>query len=280
MLGATAALVVMNSAAKLLREDGFGTGEIIFYRTAPGLVWLWLDLRRRQLSLRPVRGDLVFLRSAFGIAAMAANFYAVRALALVQNQVLHLLQPIFVALFAPLVLRERLRLPVLVALALAATGALVVLAPQGDLSTLPVMPALVGLAAAIFSALAHVTIRKTAGTEAPEVVVFHFALSAALVGLGWGLAVGDFQVGHLSAKNLALMAATALFGTFGQLWMTRAYGQAPASMIAMVAYAAIPLSLGVDILLWDADTGLSALAGAGLMVVAGWILARPQPGQP
>lgn len=288
MLGATAALVVMNTAAKLLREDGFGTGEIIFYRTVPGLVWLWLDLRRRQLSLRPVRGDLVFLRSAFGVLAMAANFYAVRALALVQSQVLHLMQPVFVALFAPLVLRERLRLPVLMALGLAATGALVVLAPQGDLSTLPVVPALVGLASAVFSALAHVTIRKTVATEAPELVVFHFALAAALVGLGWGVVVGDFQLGHLSAMNLVLVATTALFGTLGQLWMTRAYGQAPASEIAMVAYAAIPMSLGVDILLWDAHAGISALGGAGLMVVAGWMIARkpreqispPQPGQP
>ena len=239
MLGATAALVVMNSCAKLLREDGFGTGEIIFYRTTPGLVWLWLELRRRRVPLRPVRGDLVLLRSGFGVAAMAANFFAVRALTIVQNQVLHLLQPVFVALFAPFVLRERLRPAALVALGLAISGSLCVLAPQGDLSALPVLPAIVGLASAIFSALAHVTIRKTSATEAPEVVVLHFALYAALTGLVWGLWAGDFQLRHLSPANLGLIVGTALFGTLGQLWMTRAYGQAPASTIAMVRSAAL-----------------------------------------
>lgn len=290
MLGATAALVVMNTQVKLLREDDFSTAEIIFFRTAPGLPWLWLELRRRQVSLRPVRRDLVVLRCLFGIAAMAATFYAVRNLAMLQNQVLHLMQPVFVAVFAPFVLRERMRRPVLAALALAATGAFVVLLPQGDLSALPVVPAAVGLSAAIFSALAHVTIRKTATTEAPEVVVFHFALSASVVGLGWGLAVGDFQLGHLSGVHVALLLGTALCGTLGQLWMTRAYGHAPAATIAMVAYAAIPLSLVVDVILWDARIGLSALAGSALMIVAGWLLARtartpkaksdPQPGQP
>jgi drug/metabolite transporter (DMT)-like permease len=167
----------------------------------------------------------------------------------------------------------------------AATGAFLVLAPAGDLSTLPLIPALVGVAAAIFSALAHVTIRKTSATEAPEVVVFHFALHAAIVALAWGLAAGEFQLAHLSAKSLALIAGTALFGTLGQLWMTRAYGLAAAARIAMVTYAAIPLSLAADILLWGAHAAAGSLAGAGLLVVAGWLLTRKpseptQPGQP
>ncbi|MFZ6185797.1 DMT family transporter [Nannocystis pusilla] len=285
MLGAVAALVAMNACAKVLREDGFSTAELILYRTTPGLLWIWLELRRRQLSLRPVRGDLVALRSLFGIAAMAATFYAVRALTLVQHQTLHLLQPVFVALFAPLVLRERMHRLVLLALVFAASGAFFVLAPLGDLSALPPMPALAGVAAAVFSALAHVTIRKTSETEAPELVVFHFASLAAIAGLVWGLAHGDFQPGHLTRKNLALIGSTAMFGTCGQLWMTRAYGLAPASSIAMVAYAAIPLGLGVDILFWNAHAPASALVGAALLVVAGYLLTRKptgasQPGRP
>jgi drug/metabolite transporter (DMT)-like permease len=275
----------MNSCAKVLREDGFSTAEIIFYRTAPGLVWLWAEVRRRGRSLRPVRADLVALRSGLGLAAMAANFFAVRALTLVQHQVLHLLQPVFVALFAPLILRERMHQLVALALALAVAGAFFVLAPGGDLSVLPLVPAIVGVTAAIFSALAHVTIRKTSETEAPELVVFHFALLAALAGLAWGLAHDDFRLEHLSRNNLALLAGTALFGTLGQLWMTRAYGLAPASRVAMVAYASIPLSLGFDIVVWDAPAPITGLAGAALLVAAGYLIARKpadaaQPGQP
>lgn len=284
MLAATAAVVAMNACAKLLREDGLSTAEIIFYRTTPGLLWIWADVRRRRRSLRPVRLDLVGLRSAFGIAAMAANFYAVQALALIQIQTLFLLQPVFVALFAPFILRERLHRLVLVALTLAASGAFLVLAPRGDLSNLPVIPALVGIGAAVFSALAHVTIRKTSATEAPEVVVFHFALHASIVGLAWGLLHGDFQLLHLSPTNLGLIAGTTLFGTLGQLWMTRAYGLAPASQVAMVAYAAIPLSLAADLALWGAHAAVESLAGAVLLVAAGYLITRrpapAQPGQP
>lgn len=284
MLGATAAIVAMNSCAKLLREDGFSTAEIIFYRTTPGLLWLWLELRHRRVSLRPVRSDLVLLRSLFGVIAMAANFYAVHTLALVQNQVLHLMQPVFVAMFAPLVLRERLHQLAFVALVLGASGALLVLAPQGDLSALPLIPALVGLAGAVSSALAHVTIRKTSATEAPEVVVFHFALHASLLGLLWGISSGELRLANVASPgHLALVAGTAFFGTLGQLLMTRAYGQAPASVIAIVAYAAIPLSLLLDLLLWSAPFGLVSVAGAALMIAAGFVLTRTpaaQVGQP
>jgi drug/metabolite transporter (DMT)-like permease len=280
MLGATAAIVVMNSCAKLLREDGFSTAEIIFYRTAPGLLWIWLELRRRGRSLRPVRTDLVVARSLFGVAAMAANFYTVRMLALVQNQVLHLLQPVFVAMIAPLVLRERLHRMTFVALVFGATGALLVLAPQGDLSTLPLVPALIGIGGALSSALAHVTIRKTSATEAPEVVVFHFALLASVLGLLWAISSGELQLAHLASTwHLALVAGTAFFGTLGQLLMTRAYGQAPASMIAMVAYAAIPLSLSLDLLLWSVPVGLISLVCAVLMIAAGYVLSRTPANQ-
>lgn len=283
MLGATAALVAMNSCAKLLREDGFSTAEIIVYRTTPGAVWIWLELRRRHQSLRPVRRDLVLLRSGFGIAAMAANFYAVHALTLVQNQALHLLQPVFVALFAPLLLRERLSAVVFLALVTGIGGSLLVLVPQGDLSSLPLVPALIGASAAISSALAHVTIRKTSETESAEVVVFHFALHAGLFGLVWGISSGDLQLHRLTLESLLMAGSMALLGTLGQLWMTRAYGLAPASLVAMVAYAAIPIGLGVDAVLWDAQAELVSLLGASLLVLAGWLIAHKpaaQPGQP
>lgn len=283
MLGATASLVAMNSCAKLLREDGFSTAEIIFYRTTPGVMWLWLDLRRRRRPLRPVRRDLVLLRSGLGIAAMAANFYAVRALNLVQHQALHLLQPVFVALFAPLLLRERLHGVVLLALVFAVSGSLLVLAPQGEISSLPLVPAMVGASGAISSALAHVTIRKTSETEAAEVVVLHFALHASLFGLLWGISSGDFQLRRFTLETLLMAGSTATFGTLGQLWMTRAYGLAPASRVALVGYAAIPLSLGVDVTVWGTHVELVSLLGAGVLAFAGYLLARKpaaQPGQP
>jgi drug/metabolite transporter (DMT)-like permease len=277
----------MSICVKLLRQAGLSTAEVIFFRTGPGLLWLWYELRvRRRLDLRPHRRDLVYLRSLFGVAAMATSFFAVQALSLVQHNVLALLQPVFVALLAPLLLRERLHAIVLLSLVLAASGALLVIAPGAEFTVVPLVPALIGVASALLSALAHMMIRRTAASEHPEVVVFHFALHASLFGLLWSLGAGE--LGRLfalvSPATLLPLLGVAILGVLGQLAMTRAYGHAPATLVSIVAYVGIPMSLVADLLLWDAHAGLSAALGSLLMVAAGLLLARspraPKPAQP
>jgi drug/metabolite transporter (DMT)-like permease len=301
MLVATAAFVGMSVCVKVLRQAGLSTAEVIFFRTGPGLLCLWYELRiRRHLELRPHRRDLVYLRSLFGIGAMATGFYAVQALSLVQYNVLSLLQPVFVALLAPLLLRERLHALVLVSLVLAASGALLVIAPGAEFTVVPLVPAVLGAASALLSALAHMMIRRTAAFEHPEVVVFHFALHCTVFGLLWSLGAGE--LGRLfalvSSTTLLPLVGVAALGVLGQLTMTRAYGHAPATLVSIVAYVGIPMSLAADLVLWDAHAGWSAALGALLMVAAGLLLSRspgtpraapqtplavlaqPQPGQP
>ena len=277
MVLATAAFVGMSICVKLLRQAGLSTAEVIFFRTGPGLLWLWYELRvRRPIELRPNRRDLVYLRSLFGIGAMATSFFAVQALSLVQHNVLSLLQPVFVALLAPLLLRERLHALVLVALVLAGGGALLVIAPGAAISAVPMVPAWLGIASAFLSALAHMMIRRTAASEHPEVVVFHFAAHATLFGLLWSISAGE--LGRLfalvSLATLLPLVGLAVLGVLGQLTMTRAYGHAPATLVAIVAYVGIPMSLAADLLLWNASAGLSSALGALLMVGAGVLLTR------
>jgi drug/metabolite transporter (DMT)-like permease len=284
MLAATAAFVGMSMCVKLLREAGLSTAEVIFFRTGPGLLWLWWTLRVRHQSLRPVRRDLVYLRSVLGIAAMATSFYAVQSLTLVQHNVLGLLQPVFIALLAPLLLAEPMRRIVVAALVLAGGGALLVLAPGADLGVVPLLPACFGVASALLSAGAHMVIRRSMATESAEVVVFHFAVHATVFGMLWGISQGDFfarVAEHVSGATLLPLLGLALLGVLGQLAMTRAYAHAPASLVAIVAYAGIPMSIAGDVLLWGAHPALASAVGVVLMIAAGFLLTRrSQPGHP
>ena len=279
MFAATAAFVAMSVCVKLLREGGTGTAEVIFFRSAPGLLWLWFDLRvRRKVDLRPHRRDLVYARSLFGVASMATSFYVVQQLTLVQHNILGLLQPVFIALLAPLLLRERMHALVMVALVLAAAGAAMVLSPglDADVRGVALVPALISIASALLSALAHMMIRATARSEAPEVVVFHFAAHSSLFGLLWSLGAGELLAlfDRVSPQTLAPLAGLALFGVLGQIAMTRAYAHAPAALVAIVAYVGIPMSLLADLVLWDARAGVISMLGALMMVAAGLLLTR------
>lgn len=275
MLAAALAFAMMSACVKALRTAGFGTAELMFYRTALSLPVLWWALRIRGAPLRPGRWEVIALRSLFGISAMAATFFAVRALTLVQHTVLHLLQPIFVAALAPLLLRERLHWGTAAALALAGFGAALVVLPGAgaELAAPPAIPAMVAIAAALFSSLAHLTVRTSASSEPSERVVFHFHLHAALVGLAWALTTdGLTPIAGLASAGLLLAIGT--LGTIGQVLMTSAYHHDQAARIAMVGYAGIPASIALDAIFWQAEAGAHALAGALLMIGAGALLSR------
>jgi drug/metabolite transporter (DMT)-like permease len=220
----------------------------------------------------------VVTRSLYGVAAMTLYFYCLRALTMIEYTVLHLLQPVLIAVLAPAMLREHLRRHALLALIVALLGALIVLRPDRAMrADLPLLAVLAGMAAALLSALAHITVRKALSQDSAECVVFWFAAVVSGCALLAGLSQGEFRelpsgLGLLEAGWK--IAGVAGFGLAGQLLMTRAYGKGSAPVIAMVAYAAIPMAIGVDLLSWRVLPSASAVVGSLLMVGAGVLLVR------
>ena len=278
MFLATLCFLVMSAFVKILREDGMGTSEVMVWRMAPSIPVIWLELRLRGQKLRPKVPTVLFWRSFFGLVAMAGYFYALRALTMIENAVLFLLQPVFVAVFSPVFLDERLRRSALLALVIALAGALLAIRPDQALRlNLPLLPFLVGMGAAMCSACAHMLVRKATAKDSPELVVFWFTVSASAAAVALALAVGELRglpegLGMIEAA--LKITAMAGCGLGGQLLMTRAYGRASAPMVAMISYANIPLSVLVDLLVWGLTPGLDAIIGSALMIGAGLLLVR------
>ena len=275
MFGASAAFVVMQAVVKHAREVGLDTTETMFFRTAPGLPLLWWSLRQRGQGLMPARPKDVLVRSVLGSLAMSTNFTAMRWLSLAQFSTLGLSQPVFVALAAPLLLGERLNRHAWIAMACAISGALVLIAPGLEADSLALVPALLAVASALFSAFAHIWVRKATEHDPPDRVVFHFAALVAIVSLIVGLSRGYFTAipQGLSGRELAwIVLGMAGFGTLGQVLMTRAHVHGDAPTVAMVGYASIGLSMLADVILFQIWPAHSAYAGAFLMIGAGGIL--------
>lgn len=280
MLLATALFAGMFAFVKILREDGFSTVEVMVFRSAPGVPWLWWQLRRRGARLWPHAPGAIFLRVFFGGTAMWASFQAMRALGLGQYSVLRLTMPVFVALLAPLLLRERPRHVTYGALVIALSGALVMIRPDRPSLEMPVVAGMLVLTAALLGALAHICVRHATRFDAPETVVFHFMMLVSVASFALGWADGGFRALPAGESVLAVVGkvlAVGLLGALAQLLMTYAYGQAQAPVVAIVTYVGIPLGYLLDLLLWDARASLSSLLGAVLIVIAGVMLGRSQP---
>jgi drug/metabolite transporter (DMT)-like permease len=282
MLAAMAAFATMGAFVKVLREDGFSTVEVMVFRTAPGVPWLWYQLRRRGARLWPNAPHVMFLRVFFGGSAMWASFQALRVLTLAQHSVLRLTMPVFVALLAPWLLRERPRRAMYGALVIALLGALVMIRPDRPSLEMPLVAGALALTSALLGALAHIYVRHATRFDMPEAVVFHFMMLVSAVSFAVGWMDGGFRTLPADLSMLEVIGkvmAMGLIGALAQLLMTYAYGHAQAPVVAIVEYGGIPFSYLIDLLLWDARASVSALLGAVMMVVAGVILvgSRPRP---
>lgn len=276
---ATSCFVGMAAFVKLLREDGMSTHEVMFWRVAPALPWVWTEMRLRKQALWPNAPGLTIARSLYGLGAMLGYFYALRVLSVIEYTVLTLLQPVVVALLAPAMLGERLRRNALIAMAVALTGALVVVLRPSAAGALrlELLPIAIGIGATVFSALAHISVRRATAYDSPERVVFWFMLVVSALALTMGLASGDFRglpPGLELGPAVVKIAGAAGFGLAGQLFMTRAYGRTAAPLVAMMSYASIPISIAVDLMVWGAWPELAQVAGSLLMIGAGVLLLR------
>lgn len=284
MFGAVIAFGLMVLFVKLLREAGMSTSEVIVWRMGPGIpVAAWLLYRKRR-TWRPKRPRQLGARVAFGATAMTTYFWAIPQLSLFTNSAIALTQPIFVAMLSPWLLRERANRAVLVAFALALAGTSLVLSPSlsrglawSSVAAIPLVPALVRLVSSSSAATAHIFIRRTTRDDGdlPDAVVLHFTGWVTLVALVVGLATGSLQGPPATLEAplaLGYLCGMAGCGIAGQLMLSRAYARGRAPGVAVVGYVAIPLSVGLDALVWDLGIHTQQVVGVGLTVCGGALL--------
>lgn len=268
MIAASACFTVMAACVKALGPS-FPFVEAIFFRSALALPFLLVYARQRGVSLRPGSPILLLARSVFGLLAMSGTFYALQRGLLAEITVIGRLQPVLIALLAPLLLREAVPRAAALTLIVALAGALLVIAPWNAPLDLHRRPAVVALAAAVASAGAHLVVRRLHLSDRPLVIVVYFAGIVSCV--AGAASIPSFVAPDTSQWPLLAGASTS--ATAGQLLMTTAYGRDRAPVIAAAGYVSVVFSLIAGLIVWHEWPAPLALVGAALITGAGLTLA-------
>jgi len=245
--------------------------EGVFFRaffSLPTIAWL---LRREggpgwTRRLLPRRPALMLVRGLLGFGGLTGYFWSVQRGKLADIAAISRTQPILVAALAPLLVGDRTPRAVLLALPVGFAGALLVIKPGLDLLNIP---GLVALGAVVFSALAHLTVRRLNASETPALIVFYFVLAQAL--LGGLLSIRDFVLP--GPTQAALLFGLAQCATFGQLLMTTAYSREGAPVVAAAGYSTVVFALVIGLVIWGERPDSLALLGAAVIVGSGIALA-------
>ncbi len=259
--------------ALLVKQAGrrLPSTEIVLARAVVTLAISGALLRRAGISWRGNRRGLLLLRGFLGFVALTCFYFAVVHLPLADATVIQYTNPVFAALIAVGVLGERLRRRE-VLLILASLGGVILAARPSFLfggAALPAVPVAVGLAGAVFSAAAYVTVRKLGETDHTMVIVFYFSVVATvgaiplaapsavwptplewLVLLGVGVATQLGQVfmtiGLRKEKAGRATAASYLAVAFSAAWGFLFYGEVPTAWLAAGALAIVASTVALS----------------------------------
>jgi drug/metabolite transporter (DMT)-like permease len=275
----------MNFLARLATQSA-PWASVAAVRALVGALVAFSVARIRGSSLKANDRRMLLGRSVLGTLSMLATFYALssRTVSLGNTVTLLNLAPVFLAVLAPVFLRERTSLLVGIAIAVSLTGVVLVVRPSfvfgGDggspLTALPGPTANATVAVAIFGAfstsIAMMFLRRVGKSETTESVAFHFSLFAACA---LGL-IATLDLRMPTARDAVCMLGSGLCAGTAQLAMTRAYAMENAARVSGMSYLAVVVSAALGIGLLGERPGPTALVGSVLVIAGGVLLTIPR----
>jgi drug/metabolite transporter (DMT)-like permease len=269
MLGMVASALSFSLMGVCVKQVGgrIPVAEVVFARAIVSVALSWWLLHRAGIPAWGKRRWLLIWRGAIGTAALVCVYAALAALPLAAATVLQYLYPPFTALLAWLMLGEPIGKRVLAAMALGWLGVLLVAQPAGLLqggATLALVPVLIAVAGALFTAFAYVSVRSLGTSEHPLVIVFYFPL----VALPLSLPLVALNPVLPTPAELLWLVGVGLFTQLGQVYLTRSLTALPAARATAISYVQVLFAGGWGWLLFSESIDSWTIAGAGLVLAA------------
>lgn len=268
---AVAVFAAMDTTAKYLSQF-YPMPGIVWARYAGNLALLVTILLAsgRWRLMRTARPGIQGLRGVLLGASTMLFFLSLVKLPIADATAIGFVMPVFIALLAVPMLKERLDPPRMIAIAAGLAGALIIVRPGASVFT---PYALLPLGMAAMNSLYHILTRKIAGLEPPLTSLFY----GALVGAVMFTPVVPFQFEPPgTALHWLLLGLLGALATVGHLALIRAYDYAPATALAPYQYSILVWVMLSGYLVFGDFPDRWSIAGMAVIVAAGLYLANRQ----
>lgn len=265
----------MDTVVKLL-SPRFDAVQLTFLRFVSGAVfaiglWAWFRTPMPSRASWPLHA----LRSLLLLAALVSWFHAIKHLPLVQAVAVGYTAPIFIALLAMLVLKERPSRWVGVSLALGALGVGVGLWPEWQASAAPGSATRVqGVLAAAFSAVCYAGVVVLARHQAQRDALWTILLVQNLLPMALLAAPAAWVWQPMRASDLLPVVAIGLLATGGLVALTWAFARVEASRAAPLEYTGLLWAALLGWWVFGERPGWHQFASAGLIICGALLLMR------
>lgn len=259
MLISTLSFACMNALVKYLVS--FPTLQIVFFRALGSLMITFIYLKKQRINQWGNQKQLLIYRGIVGVTSMILFFWGVHYISVGSAVTLRYIAPLFAGLLAVIYLKEAIKPLQWLFFISAFFGVYLIKNYDASGSNFGVFLVLL---AAFFSAVVYILISKIGNKDHSVVVVHYFMLIATLVG-----GVGSlFFWRSPSLYELILLLSLGIFGFFGQLYMTKAFQNAEAHMVAPFKYVEVIFTMLFGVFILHENYELLHIVGTFLVIVS------------
>jgi len=244
--------------------------ELVFFRSLFSLFITSLIINKRNLNPWGENKPLLVLRGIFGTIALVCIFYAIRNMPLNISTVIQYTYPIFISIFAGILINEKITKNLIIASVTGWLGILIILNPS-QLSSLDVeldnLSVLIAFLGAISTSLAYITVKKLSLTEDVFIIIKYFPLISVItlspiVFLNW--VTPNFN-------DLIWIIGIGIFTQAGQTFLTIGIKKLQTSEAATINYLQVFFGSLWGILFFNEIINISFIVGS-LLVLLGTIM--------
>ncbi|WP_235989370.1 DMT family transporter [Psychroserpens algicola] len=262
MIISALAFALLNVLVKSLNQ--FNVYQIVFFRSIGSLCFTLPFLTYHKIPILGKKKVLLVSRGVIGFIAMTLFFTSLQHLSMGSAVSIRYISPIFAALFALLLLKEKIKYLQWFCFAIAFSGVIILKGFDAHISGMGVAYALLS---AFFTGLVFIIIRKIGNSDHPVVVVNYFMIIAAL--FGGILAISEWT--NPTGLEWVLLFSLGVFGYFGQYYMTKAFQISEVNQVAPLKYIEVIFTMIIGVV-WLSETYTFMSIIGILLILIGLIL--------
>jgi len=247
----------MNIGVKYL--ENIPAYEIVFFRALVSLVVCYFLILKAGLSPWGNNKKLLILRGLFGTAALIMYFYTLQNMPLASAVTIQYLSPIFTIIIAGIMLKEPPRAIQWLFFIISFAGVVMV---KGFDPRISIPELIIGITAAVCSAMAYNFIRKLKDFDHPLVVVFYFPMVTVPI-------VGIYTAFHWVNPDLTEWVILILIGlatTVAQIFMTKGYQLEKAANVSNYNYLGTVYAIAIGFFMFSETINLLGYLGIFLIL--------------
>jgi len=240
--------------------------ELVFFRSLLSLLITSLIINKKNLNPWGKNKPLLILRGILGTIALVCIFYAIKNMPLNISTVIQYTYPIFISIFAGILINEKITKNLIIASITGWLGILIILNPY-QLSSLNIeldkFTVSIAFLGSISTALAYITVKKLSLTEDIFIIIKYFPLISVIT----LSPIVFFNWVTPNINDLIWIIGIGMFTQAGQTFLTIGLKKLPTSEAARINYLQVLFGSLWGILFFNELININFIFGAVLVLL-------------